>query len=191
MTAHHWTDHTERVRVHDRSFRPYIHREEIREMVASIATRINRDFAGQEISIMVILKGAMVFASDLIRQIRIPLTVEFTRAASYGTGMTSTGTLSIEGMLTDVSGRNIVIVEDVVDSGTTIREIIKHLSGLSPRSITVAALLSKPSNHHDTLTIDYVGREIAPDFVVGYGMDYAGQGRQLESIWVVSDDQLA
>lgn len=182
----------QRIRVHDRTFRPYIRKDEIEDMVKEIATEINRDFAGEELTVLVILKGAMVFASDLIRQLTLPVSVEFTKASSYGNSMKSSGTLSIEGLFTEVTGRNVMIVEDIVDTGTTIRELIKHLSGLQPKSITVAALLSKPSMHAESLTtIDYVGREIAPDFVVGYGMDYAGQGRQLNAIWVASEDVTA
>ncbi len=181
-----------RIRVHDRTFRPYIHREEIEDMVRDIAARINQDFAGEEITILVILKGAMVFASDLIRQLKVPVTVEFTKASSYGKAMTSSGALSIEGLFTEVADRNVMVIEDIVDTGTTIRELIKHLSGLQPKSVTIAALLSKPTMHIETPTaIDYVGREIAPDFVVGYGMDYAGQGRQLDAIWVATDDASA
>jgi hypoxanthine phosphoribosyltransferase len=180
-----------RIRVHDRTFRPYIRREEIEDMVSEIAARINADFAGQEVLALVILKGAMVFASDLMRQLTIPVTVEVTRASSYGNGMTHSGTTVIEGMTVDVTDQNVLIIEDIVDTGTTIRDLIKHIGGRQPRSITVAALLSKPTVHKDTLSIDYVGREIAPDFVVGYGMDYAGHGRQLDAIWVVSDDPTA
>ncbi|MBP6509299.1 MAG: hypoxanthine phosphoribosyltransferase [Candidatus Kapabacteria bacterium] len=179
------------IRVHDRTFRPYIRRDEIQELVHDIAKRINHDFAGQEVTALVILKGAMVFAADLIRQLSMPVIVEFTRASSYGNSMTSAGTTAIEGLLADVTDRNVIIIEDIVDTGTTIRDLIKHLGGLQPRSITIAALLSKPSVHKDTLTIDYVGREIAPDFVVGYGMDYACHGRQLDAIWVVTEEPTA
>ena len=181
-----------RIRVHDRTFRPYIHREEIEDMVREIAARINNDFAGEEITILVILKGAMVFASDLIRHIKVPVTIEFTKASSYGRSMKSSGALSIEGLFTEVADRNVMVIEDIVDTGTTIRELIKHLSGLQPKSVTITALLSKPTMHVETPTaIDYVGREIAPDFVVGYGMDYAGQGRKLDAIWVATDDTSA
>ncbi len=180
-----------RIRVHDRTFRPYITTGEIAEMVRSMASRINTDFAGEELLALVILKGAMFFGADLLRELSIPVTVEFTRASSYGTSMNSSGVAVIEGLTADVANRNVLIIEDIVDTGTTIRELIKHLSGLQPKSITIAALLSKPSMHAETLTIDYVGREIAPDFVVGYGMDYAGQGRQLNSIWVLSEEPTA
>lgn len=179
------------IRVHDRTFRPYITREEIRQMVHDIATRINHDLNGEEVTALVILKGAMIFASDLVRSLNMPVTIEFCRASSYGHGIMSTGSLEIDGLFTDVADKNVLIIEDIVDTGTTIRELIKHISGLQPKSITIASLLSKPTIHSETLTIDYVGREIAPGFVVGYGMDYAGQGRQLDAIWVLVDEPSA
>lgn len=179
----------DRIKVHDRMFRPYISQHEIDEMTSQIASRINTAFAGEELTVLIILKGAILFASDLVRKITVPLSIEFTRASSYGDGMTHSGTTHIEGLTGDIAGRNVMIIEDIVDSGTTLRELVKHLSGLAPKSITITALLSKPEVHKDSITIDYVGREIAPDFVVGYGMDYAGYGRQLDAIWVVCDDE--
>lgn len=179
----------DRIRVHDRMFRPYISQSEIDDMVGQIATRINTAYAGEELTVLVILKGAILFASDLIRKIAVPVSIEFTRASSYGNGMTHSGTTRIDGLTGDISDRNVMIVEDIVDSGTTLRELVKHISALEPKSITITALLSKPDVHKDSITIDYVGREIAPDFVVGYGMDYAGYGRQLDAIWVVCDDE--
>lgn len=179
----------DRIRVHDRVFRPYISHHEIDEMTSQIASRINAAFAGEELTVLVILKGAILFASDLVRKITVPVSIEFTRASSYGDGMTHSGTTRIDGLTGDVTGRNVMIIEDIVDSGTTLRELVKHLSGLAPKSITITALLSKPEVHRDAITLDYVGREIAPDFVVGYGMDYAGYGRQLSGIWVVCEDE--
>lgn len=176
------------IRVHDRTFRPYIHRHEIDELVGAIAARINSAYAGKELTVLVILKGAMIFASDLVRRLRVPCVIEVLRASSYGPAMRSSGTLNVESVLPEIENRHVLIVEDIIDSGTTIVELIKHISGLNPASVTIAALLSKPDSHKEKLVIDYVGREIAPDFVVGYGMDYAGYGRELDAIWVVSED---
>lgn len=178
------------IRVHDRTFRPYIHRHEIDELVGDIATRINRDFDGKELVVLVILKGAMIFASDLVRRLTVPCVIETLRASSYRDTMRS-GVLEIEEALPNVADRHILIVEDIVDTGNTIQELVKILSGMSPASVTVAALLSKPEAQSEPLVIEYLGREIAPDFVVGYGMDYAGYGRELDAVWVVvrDDDQ--
>lgn len=173
------------IRVHDRTFRPYIHRHEIDEIIAGMASRINQDFAGKELVVLIILKGAMIFAADLVRKINVPCVLETLRASSYRDGMTS-GFLEIEAALPNVVDRNVLIVEDIVDSGKTIIELTKVLSGMSPASISVAAMLSKPTSQTEPLAIEYVGRAIAPDFVVGYGMDYAGYGRELDAIWVVN-----
>lgn len=172
------------IQVHDKSFRPLIGRDEIATMVASVAGQINKDFAGEEITAIVILKGSFLFAADLVRHLTMPVVVEFARASSYGAGMTSSGTVTIEGLFTDVAGRNVLLIEDIVESGTTITELKKHLSLLQPKSLTVAALLSKPAVHTDEVSVDYVGREIGSEFVVGYGLDYAEQGRHLADIWV-------
>lgn len=175
------------IRVHDRTFRPFIRKEEIEEMVQNIADAVNRDFSGRELTLVVILRGAMVFASDLMRRLNMPVTVEVLRAASYRDQMSSSGTVTLDDVVPDIVGRHVLIVEDIVDSGTTMRELIKHFSSYEPASLNVVALLSKPELHQGRIQIDYVGREIAPDFVVGYGMDYAGQGRNLDSIWIVDE----
>lgn len=180
-----------RVVVNDRVFRPFIDAGEIAEMVSEIAGKINADFAGQELTVLVILKGSVIFASDLVRHLSIPLRMEFTRASSYGTGMQSSGSIVLEGLFTDVTERNVVIIEDIVDSGTTITELRKHLAALQPKSLTVAALLSKPAMHRETVTIDYLGRAIGPEFVVGYGLDYAEYGRHLDGIWVLDETTTA
>jgi hypoxanthine phosphoribosyltransferase len=172
------------IQVHDKTFRPLILRDEISAMVVSVASKINRDFAGEELTVIVILKGSFLFAADLVRHLTMPVVVEFARASSYGKGMTSSGTVTIEGLSADVEGRNILLIEDIVESGTTITELKKHLSLLHPKSLTVAALLSKPSVHNDAVSVDYIGREIGSEFVVGYGLDYAEQGRHLADIWV-------
>jgi len=157
-------------------------------MVRSISTAINTDYIGREVVILVILRGAMVFASDLMRQLEMPVTVETIRAVSYLDQMKSSGAVSVEDVVLDITGRHVIIVEDIIDSGNTMEELIKHLGSYQPASVAVAALLSKPDLHNHRIQIDYIGREIAPDFVVGYGMDYAGMGRNLDSIWILDTE---
>lgn len=180
-----------RMLVNDRVFRPFINASEISEMVGEIAAKINADFAADEITALVILKGSVIFAADLVRRLHMPVRMEFTRASSYGTSMTSSGSIMLEGLFTDVVDRNVLIIEDIVDSGTTITELRKHLSALQPRSLTVAALLSKPAMHQEPVAIDYLGRAIGPEFVVGYGLDYAEYGRHLDGIWVLDEQPSA
>jgi hypoxanthine phosphoribosyltransferase len=180
-----------RLLVNDRVFRPYIDASEISEMVVDIAHKINADFAAEELTALVILKGSVIFAADLVRRLHMPVRLEFTRASSYGTSMMSSGSIVLEGLFTDVVDRNVLIIEDIVDSGTTITELRKHLSALQPRSLTVAALLSKPAMHQEPVAIDYLGRAIGPEFVVGYGLDYAEYGRHLDGIWVIDEQPSA
>lgn len=179
---------TPRLVVNDRVFRPFIDADEIAEMVDSIAAGINADYAAEEITALIILKGSVIFAADLVRRLHMPVRMEFTRASSYGTSMTSSGAITLEGLFTDVADRHVLIIEDIVDSGTTITELRKHLSALQPRSLTIAALLSKPAMHQEPVAIDYLGRAIGPEFVVGYGLDYAEYGRHLDGIWVLDDE---
>ena len=182
MTAQHTSE--SRLQVHDRTFRPYILRDEVQQMVRAVAKQINHDFAGKEVTLLVVLKGAMVFAAALMRLLDVPVTIETIRASSYRNSVRSSGTVSIEDWVPDVDGRHVILVEDIVDSGTTITELVKYLSSYQPASVAVAALLSKPDIHQGRIQIDYAGRDIAPDFVVGYGLDYAGYGRQLDAIWI-------
>lgn len=170
--------------VHDKSFRLMIGRSEIDGIVGQVAERINADFAGEELTAIVILKGSFLFAADLIRCLSMPVVVEFARASSYRASMLSSGSVTIDGLFGDIEGRNVLVIEDIVDSGTTIEELRKHLSQLQPKSLTVAALLSKPDVHKNAVAVDYVGKEIGSEFVVGYGLDYAEQGRHLADIWV-------
>jgi hypoxanthine phosphoribosyltransferase len=161
-----------------------IARQDIDRIVDNVAERINTDFAGEELTVIVILKGSFLFAADLIRRLSMPVVVEFARASSYRTSMQSSGSVTVEGHFGDIEGRNVLVIEDIIDSGTTIEELRKHLSQLQPKSLTVAALLSKPSVHKYSVAVDYVGKEIGAEFVVGYGLDYAEQGRHLADIWV-------
>lgn len=174
--------------VHDRTFTPFITQHDVQQLVRTIASQINHDYQGKELVMLVILKGALVFAADLMRTLTVPVTVETLRASSYRNAMQSNGLVDVEDFLPDVSGRHVLIVEDIVDTGHTLRELVKRLSVLAPASVAVASLLSKPDEHRREVQIDYVGREIGREFVVGYGLDYAGHGRNLDAIWVVVPD---
>lgn len=176
------------IQVQDRMFRPFISKNEISDMVTRIASEINHDYAGKELVVLVILKGAMIFASDLIRELKIPVTVEFLHASSYRDKMYSQGKVDVEDRVLDIEGRNVMIVEDIIDSGLTMVELVKHLSSYQPASVGIASLLSKPDVHQERVQIDYVGREIPPLFVVGYGLDYSHYGRQLDGIWMITDE---
>lgn len=176
------------IRVHDRTFQPFLNRSEISTMVDSIAHHVNHDYRDQEITLLVVLNGAMMFACDLARRLTVPCRIETVRASSYGEGMTSSGVVNVDRHLASLAGRHVVIVEDIIDSGLTMERLVQEVQSAGAASIAIAALLSKPEVHHHRVTIRYVGREIGSEFVVGYGLDYAGYGRELEDIWVVTDD---
>jgi hypoxanthine phosphoribosyltransferase len=138
----------------------------------------------QPLVLVVVLKGAAVFASDLLRALRVPAELEFVRASSYGTGMTSSGHVKfahlVEGPLT---GRHVLLVEDIVDSGRTISTIFKKLRKHKPASLRLATLLDRPARREIPVQIDFTGFVIPDRFVVGYGLDYAGLFRELPAIY--------
>ncbi|MCX7929891.1 MAG: hypoxanthine phosphoribosyltransferase [Chlorobi bacterium] len=176
-----------RVTLHNRTFECFIERDEIARAVEKIAAQIERDYSGRQVVLVIVLKGALLFAADLVRMLRIPLRIEFVRASSYGAAMRSSGTVELDGTLRSVQDCDVIVVEDIADSGTTLAALVAHLEQFSPRSIAVATLLSKPAVHGGRVPLDYVGIEIPPVFVVGYGLDYNELGRNLPDIYRVVD----
>ncbi|MEA3337978.1 MAG: hypoxanthine phosphoribosyltransferase [Chloroflexota bacterium] len=163
--------------------------EEIQARVAVLGARITRDFAGEEIVIVAVLKGAMLFLADLIRRIDLPLAVDFMAIASYGAGTESSGVVRILKDLDDaIEGRHILIVEDIVDSGRTLDYLLRLLRQRNPATIHVCSLLDKVSRREIEVPIDYVGFEVPDEFVVGYGLDFAELYRQLPFIGVLKPE---
>jgi hypoxanthine phosphoribosyltransferase len=159
----------------------------IRARTAALARRIDADYRGQELSLVVVLKGAAIFAADLMRRISLPLTVDFVTAASYGAGTSSSGNIAlgaIEGL--DFARRHLLVVEDIVDSGLTGAALLAALQRRGPASLALCALLRKPAAAAPALPVAYVGFDIAPDFVVGWGMDHAQRYRNLRGIYRLS-----
>lgn len=179
---------SEVVRVNDRFFKKYISAEQIAVAIGEIAEKINRDFANDSIMLLVVLKGSMIFAADLVRKITIPCSIETVRARSYGHGMETSGKVELDFTAIDFKNKNIIIVEDIVDSGLTLTALIEWLLKENPASVHVAALLSKPEARRTDVEVKYCGIEIPPRFVVGYGLDYAEYGRNLPEIYVLSDE---
>ena len=175
----------ERIKVHDKEFELFIPGSRIQETIAVMAENINRDLAGKEVIFMGILNGAFMFASDLIRLIRLDSQITFLKLASYA-GTSTTGTVKrLIGINEDIHNKIVVILEDIVDSGITLEDITKQLKGYEPDEIKVATLLLKPDAYCKEVPLDYVGMEIPNDFVVGYGLDYEGYGRNLKDIYRV------
>lgn len=173
------------IRVHDKDFAPSIPAEEIMQQVRRVAGEINKDYEGQQPLFLVVLNGAFVFAADLMREISVPAEVSFVKLASYE-GTSSTGTVrEVIGLNTDITGRPIIIVEDIVESGITMAHMIETLKKQNPKSIDICTLLVKPEKLEVKLDIRYVAMEIPNDFILGYGLDYDGLGRGLKDIYTI------
>lgn len=173
------------IRVHDKEFAPSIPAEEIMQQVRRVAEEINKDYEGQQPLFLVVLNGAFVFAADLMREISVPAEVSFVKLASYE-GTSSTGTVrEVIGLNTDITGRPIIIVEDIVESGITMAHMIETLKKQNPKSIDICTLLVKPEKLEVKLDIRYVAMEIPNDFILGYGLDYDGLGRGLKDIYTI------
>ncbi len=171
------------MRIKDREFDQFISEAAIAERVQMLAQQIDRDYADEPPVLVAVLNGAFVFTADLVRRLSIPAEVTFIKVKSYQE-MQSTGQhKEFIGLEVPIRNRPVIIVEDIVDSGNTIRYLTQQFSEQAPRSIAVASLLFKPQALVHDLKLDYVGFEIPNDFVVGYGLDYDGLGRNLRSIY--------
>lgn len=166
--------------------RTLITAEAIAARVGELGAQITRDHAGRTLVILCVLKGSFVFTADLVRQISLPLRVEFLGLQSYGDGTRSTGVVQITQDLTQpIAEQDVIVVEDIVDSGLTLSYLLDLLRARGPRSVRVCALLHKPARTACRVDIDYLGFTVEDRFVVGYGLDWAQQYRNLPSIGVV------
>lgn len=175
------------MQVKDKNFKPFITETELREIVDRLAGEISKDYKDRDLVACPILTGAFMFASDLMRRLTIPCEVAFVRYASYS-GMSSTG--EVRCMLPfppDIEGRDVLIVEDVIDSGFSMKHMLQAVSALHPRSVHICALFFKPHAFKGDYKVDYVGREIGNEFIVGYGLDYDEHGRTLPEVYVIDD----
>ena len=162
--------------------------EQIKEKVAELGKQIENDYKGEEVLVVGILKGANVFTCDLIRQIDLDVKIDFMSVSSYGSGTESSGTVRIlKDLDTDIKGRNVLIVEDIIDSGRTLSNLVKELQIREPKSLKLCTLLDKPSRRVVDVDVEYVGFEIEDKFIVGYGIDYAEKYRNLPYIGIVED----
>jgi hypoxanthine phosphoribosyltransferase len=163
-------------------------KEAIDKRVRELAEKISRDYEGRELIMIGVLKGAFIFMSDLIRNISIPCTVDFARLASYGAGAASSGKVIVaKDIETSIRGKDILIVEDIVDTGLTLKFFVDWLMERNPRSLKVCAFLDKRLKRKVAFEADYVGFTIDDGFVVGYGLDFNEQYRFLPDVYVVQD----
>jgi hypoxanthine phosphoribosyltransferase len=169
----------------DKSFRPYISETQILAAIRQMAARINSDYAGKSPLLIPILNGSFMFASDLMKELTCPCEISFIKASSYR-GTSSTGSLAtLIGVNEEIKGRDIIILEDIIDTGHTLAKIIPALQARAPSTLKVSTLLFKPNALKTEIPIDYIGIEIPNAFIVGYGLDYNGLGRNLRHIYQV------
>jgi len=160
--------------------------DELAARVAALAEEIHRDFPGGQVHFICVLKGAVLFLADLIRAMNSKVTIDFLAVSSYGGGTTSSGEVRlIKDLDFGLEGRDVIIVEDIVDTGLTLHYLQEILQARGPRTLKTACLLSKPSRRKIDVTVDYVGFTIEDRFVVGYGLDYAEQYRNLPYIGII------
>jgi len=161
-------------------------KKDIATTVKRLARLIERDFPGEEIVFICLLKGSFIFTSDLIRNVRNPSRVDFMRVSSYGNAMKSKGTITVSKDLEeDIKGKNVIIVEDIIDSGLTLKSISSMIKKRKPKNLKICALIDKRARREVTIEGDYVGFTIDDGFVVGYGIDYAEQHRNYPDICVI------
>ncbi len=154
--------------------------EDLRRRVCELAADVSRDYAGKDLVLVGVLKGAVFFLSDLMRDLDVPCEVDFMAVASYGSATKSSGVVRIlKDLDTVIEGRDVLIVEDIVDSGLTLQYLLRNLDGRNPRSLEVCALLVKPDRQKVDLRTKYVGFEIPNRFAIGYGLDYDERYRNL------------
>lgn len=175
------------VKVHDRYFEPFIPEATIQREVKRIAGEMNHDLASRDPIFLGILNGAFMFASDLYKQLDFPCQITFLKLASYS-GTQSTGSVKqLIGINRELKNRVVVVLEDIVDTGVTLETIIRQLSGFEPADIKVATFLHKPDATVREVKLDYVGISIPNNFILGYGLDYEGYGRNFREIYQLVD----
>lgn len=159
---------------------------DIQKKVKELGDRISQDYQGRELLVIGILKGALIFMADLVRNISLPVTIDFMAVSSYGTSTASSGVVRIlRDLDQDIYGKDVLIVEDIVDTGLTLNYLVANLRARQPRTLKVCALLDKPSRRRVEVDAEYIGFSIPDLFVIGYGLDYAEQYRHLPYIAVL------
>jgi hypoxanthine phosphoribosyltransferase len=167
-------------------FKSLIDREAIAKRVAELGREITRDYQGKELLCVGILKGSVPFLSALIQEIRLPLELDFVCVSSYGNRTQNSGTVKLSfDLLRPIKGRDVLLVEDVVDTGITLQHLLALLNHRGPASLKIASLLLKPGKLHTDIKVDYLGFEIGDEFVIGYGLDYAEKYRNLPYVAVL------
>ncbi|MGL4411237.1 MAG: hypoxanthine phosphoribosyltransferase [Bacteroidales bacterium] len=175
------------IQVKDKTFKPFISYETLQENIARVAKQMNEELAGKDPLFVGVLNGSFMFIGDLMKYVTVPSELSFIKLASYE-GTESTGSVKkIFGLNESIEGRTVVVLEDIVDTGRTIERLLKDLAELKPAEVKIASLLVKPDAIVCDITVDYAVMEIPNDFIVGYGLDYDGYGRNLKDIYVIHE----
>ena len=175
------------ITVRDRHFRISIPDEQIAQRVNAVAATISKDLEGEKPLFLAVLNGSFVFAADLLRGMTVPCEISFVKLASYQGTMSTGNVKEVLGINEDLSGRHVIIVEDIVETGTTMKRMIESLGTRNPASVEICTLLFKPERLKEELDIRYVAFEIPNDFIIGYGLDYDQQARGLRDIYVLKN----
>ncbi len=177
----------ETIQLLDKKFKIYIKEEDILDRIKTLAHQINEDLKGEDVIFMSILNGSFMFASDLFKDIDMDTQITFLKLVSYD-GTSTSGTVKrLIGINEDIKDKTVVVIEDIVDTGNTLESILKQLNGYEPKAIKIATLLFKPEAYVKDFPIDYYGFEIPNRFIVGYGLDIDGYGRNLRSIYQITE----
>lgn len=176
---------SQEITILDLKFKPYINASEIDAAISKMAQTICADYGDSHPLFICVLNGSFIFASDLIKKISIPCNIEFVRLKSYSGTQTTENVCEIIGLHSDIQGRDIIILEDIVDTGHTLDKFLRELQRLSPKSIKIASLIFKKEAFQKNFAIDYLGFEIENKFIVGYGLDYNEYGRNLPEIYQI------
>ncbi|MEA5040228.1 MAG: hypoxanthine phosphoribosyltransferase [Clostridiaceae bacterium] len=166
-----------------------IPREEVAAVVRRLGAELSRDYAGKTPIMITVLKGAFIFMADLVREVTVPCTMDFMAVSSYGSGTRTSGQVKIiKDLDTTIEGKDVIIVEDILDSGVTLSYLLKLLQARKPASLRLCALFDKPARHKVDVHIDYRGLEVPDEFIVGYGLDYDEKYRNLPDICILKPE---
>lgn len=176
------------VKIKDKSFKVSIPESEIKARVKVLAQQMSKDMEGKNPLFLAVLNGSFIFAADLMREMTIPCEISFVKLASYQ-GITSTGKIKeVIGINEDLNGRTVVIVEDIVESGQTMKRMVESIGTRNPASVKICTLFFKPEKLKEELTLDYVAFRIPDDFILGYGLDYDQRGRGLKDVYTIMSE---
>lgn len=173
----------DRIVLNGKTFDKYIEQGEVLAAIKRVGEQINHDYAGKKPLFIVVLKGAMFFAVELMKNIELECTMDVASAKSYGASMTSAGQVQINLPELDFSGKDVIILEDIIDTGHTLKKMSEEILAKHPASLEIAVLVTKPAQREVEVDVKYIGMEVPPKFIVGLGFDYAEYGRNLKHIY--------